>query len=149
YFDLNDFDEATLAPLSWDVGRFLSSVQVAGKALRVTAAQTEALCTQFLESYATALASGRIGWLEREKASGLIGELLQQLESRKRPEFLDQHTWFKGKQRRIICDGKHAVAVSDEQRRKATELVETSAAAKEKPDFFKVLDVVNRIAGTG
>ncbi|HWT98731.1 MAG TPA: DUF2252 family protein [Terriglobales bacterium] len=149
YFDINDFDEATLAPLSWDVGRFLSSLQVASKALRTTPAQTEALCTLFLDSYTAALASGRIGWLERETATGLIGELLQQLESRRRSDFLDQHTWFKGKQRRIICDGKHAIAVSDDQRRKARELVETSAAAKEKPDFFTVLDVVNRIAGTG
>src|SRR4051794_10721589 len=36
YFDINDFDEALLAPATWDLLRLLSSVLVAHKALRAS-----------------------------------------------------------------------------------------------------------------
>ena len=36
YFDLNDFDESALLPVSWDLVRFTASVLVGAPALRVT-----------------------------------------------------------------------------------------------------------------
>ena len=39
YFDINDFDEGALAPCTWDLVRFLTSVLVGGKTLGVKPAQ--------------------------------------------------------------------------------------------------------------
>ena len=35
YFDLNDFDEAALAPITWEVARLLASVYVGASSIRV------------------------------------------------------------------------------------------------------------------
>src|SRR5215217_2823951 len=35
YFDINDFDEAALAPVAWDLARFVTSVIVAAHTLKV------------------------------------------------------------------------------------------------------------------
>jgi uncharacterized protein (DUF2252 family) len=35
YFDINDFDEAVLAPCCWDVARFVTSILVGAQALGV------------------------------------------------------------------------------------------------------------------
>ncbi|MDO9355643.1 MAG: DUF2252 family protein, partial [Solirubrobacteraceae bacterium] len=41
YFDITDFDESALAPVTWDLARFLASVEVGAKALQVDAAGAE------------------------------------------------------------------------------------------------------------
>lgn len=149
YFDLNDFDEAALAPVTWELVRFMSSILVAGDALRATPADAQALCGTFLDAYAAALVLGKARWVERDTADGLVRDLLDTLKARSRPAFLDKRTDKKAHGRVIRCDGKHALAASDEARAKVVKLVDSFAAAQDKPGFFKVLDVARRIAGTG
>jgi uncharacterized protein (DUF2252 family) len=149
YFDLNDFDEAALAPVTWELVRFLSSILVAGDALCATPADAQALCGTFLDAYAAALVLGKARWVERDTADGLVRELLDTLKARTRPAFLDRRTDGKGRGRVIRCDGKHALAATDDARAKVTQLIDTFAASQDKPGFFKVLDVARRIAGTG
>lgn len=149
YFDLNDFDEAALAPATWELVRFMSSILVAGDSLRATPDEANALCKTFLDAYAGALVPGKARWMERDTADGLIGDLLDALKARSRAAFLDHRTDRKGRGRVIRCDGKRALGVSDEARARATALVDTFAAAQDRPGFFKVLDVARRIAGTG
>ena len=149
YFDLNDFDEAALAPVTWELVRFLSSILVAGDSLCANPGEADDLCKVFLDAYAGALALGKARWVERDTADGLIGQLLDTLKAQTRPAFLDRRTDRKGRGRLIRCDGRHAFAVSDAQRKLATQLVGDFAAQQDNPDFFKVLDVARRIAGTG
>ncbi|HEX9449769.1 MAG TPA: DUF2252 family protein, partial [Dongiaceae bacterium] len=149
YFDANDFDEAVLAPASWDVVRFLTSLLTAAERLEISATKAARLCQAFIESYAATLALGLIGWLEREATQGLIRNMLDELRDSKRVGLLDQHTERKGHNRRIRCDGKHALAASDAERERVIALVGTYAAKQANPDFFKVDDVANRVAGTG
>ncbi|MGJ7609567.1 MULTISPECIES: DUF2252 domain-containing protein [unclassified Variovorax] len=148
YFDLNDFDEAALAPVTWELVRFLSSILVAGDSLCATG-DADALCKAFLDAYADALVLGKARWVERDTADGLIQQLLDTLKARTRPAFLDRRTDRKGRGRVIRCDGKHALNVNDDARAKVTKLIDTFAASQDKPGFFKVLDVARRIAGTG
>lgn len=149
YFDLNDFDEAALAPVTWDLVRFLSSILVAGDGLCATTDDADALCNTALDAYAGALQSGKARWVDRDNAGGLIGQLLDTLKARTRPAFLDKRTDRKGHGRVIRIDNKRALAATDAQRDRATKLVDGYAATQDKPGFFKVLDVARRIAGTG
>src|SRR5476649_1518803 len=55
YFDLNDFDEALLAPASYELSRFLVSVLIASDTLKVRSAEAIALCHCFLDAYVAAL----------------------------------------------------------------------------------------------
>ncbi|WP_454907323.1 DUF2252 domain-containing protein [Variovorax gossypii] len=149
YFDLNDFDEAALAPVTWELVRFLSSILVAGDSLCATTDDADALCNTALDAYVGALLSGKARWVDRDNANGLIGQLLDTLKARTRPDFLDKRTDRKGHGRAIRIDKKHALAATDAQRDHATRLVGAYAATQDKPGFFKVIDVARRIAGTG
>ncbi len=57
YFDLNDFDEAALAPVSWDIVRLVASLHVAADRLHIADA-APALEVALLEAYGAALATG-------------------------------------------------------------------------------------------
>ena len=49
HFNVNDFDEAVLAPVSWDLSRFLTSLFVAMATLEVAHKDTEELGKQLLD----------------------------------------------------------------------------------------------------
>ena len=76
YFDVNDFDESALLPLTWDLVRFTASVLVGAPELRITAGDATALASLYLDAFARALASGKARWVERETATGMARELL-------------------------------------------------------------------------
>ena len=84
YFDLNDFDEAALAPLTWELMRMLASIRVAARDAGFSQADAQVLCRSFVDAHAQALAGGKAYWIERETAQGLVRELLDSLQSRQR-----------------------------------------------------------------
>jgi len=149
YFDINDFDESALAPLSWDVLRFLTSVLVGAKDMALQKGEARALCLAFLDAYAATLAGGKAGWIEEETARGLVRTLLDDVAKRSRSDFLDGRTEFKGNRRRIRIDGKKALAASRAEREQVAAMLEQFARTQAKPAFFAPLDVARRIAGTG
>ncbi len=149
YFDINDFDESALAPASWDLVRFLASVLVGAGSMDVKKKEAGELCDAFLDGYCQTLVSGKAGWVERETAHGLIGDLLGSLKGRLRPAFLDSRTELKGKRRRLRVDNGKALPASDEARAAVTQLIGGLAESRDDPRFYEVLDVARRIAGTG
>jgi uncharacterized protein (DUF2252 family) len=149
YFDINDFDEAALAPCIWDLERLLTSILVGGRTLDLDQSQTATLCHACVDSYAGALASGKSLWIERETATGQIGKLLEGLRHHKRVDLLNRRTRGGGSNRRIIVDGKRALPATDEQTDRIRHFMAIFAATQENPGFFRVLDVARRIAGTG
>ena len=149
YFDINDFDEAILAPCTLDLVRFLASVQLGARSLSVNAPEAALLCRVFIDAYAAALAEGKARWVERETAVGLVKDLLGGLGERKRPAFLDTRTELKGKRRRIRCDGKKALPIDDARRGDIEAFLARFAQTQPNPEFYKPLDIAHRIAGTG
>jgi uncharacterized protein (DUF2252 family) len=149
YFDLNDFDEALLAPASWDLCRFLVSVLVAAEALKVDSGDAIILCHRFLDAYVAALSEGKARWVERATATGMVKDLLCSLSDRTRPAFLDRRTDIKRGRRKLRLDGIKALQADDAQRDLVTSLMAEYAQTQSEPAFFKVLDVARRIAGTG
>lgn len=149
YFDVNDFDEAALAPCTWDLIRFLTSIRLGADSLSINEAEADMLCRVFVDAFATALAAGKARWVERETACGLVRDLLDGLRDRSRAMFLDTRTETKGKRRRIRCDGVKALPASDSQRSRIEAFVRNFSETQPDPGFFKVLDVARRVAGTG
>ena len=107
------------------------------------------LCQRLLDGYASALAQGKAYWVERDTAQGLVRELLDGLRQRERSTFLDLRTTTKGRRRLLRVDGKKALAATAAQRDTVTGFVDAYAKSQPDPDFYQVLDVARRIAGTG
>jgi uncharacterized protein (DUF2252 family) len=149
YFDNNDFDEACLAPALYELVRLLSSVLVGAADLKLSRAQALALCHTAVDAYGAALAFGKSRWIEAETSIGMVRDLFDALASRTRAAHLDRRTVLKGKTRVLKVDGKKALPVSDAQRAAVTQFMHQFAASETNPDFYRILDVARRIAGTG
>ena len=149
YFDVNDFDESALAPASWDLVRFLTSLRIGADSLSIGESRAQGLCQIFLDAYASSLALGKAYWVERDTAQGLVRHLLDGLRDRRRASFLDSRTLIKRKQRVLRVDGKKALPATELQRAAITSFMQDFAKSRALPDFFDVLDVARRIAGTG
>ena len=148
YFDLNDFDEGTLGPATWEIGRFLTSVHIAAKSLEITRWDAGELVTTFLDAYRDALVDGKARWVERAIATGMVKELLDKVKGRTREALLDTRTIFGRRRRRLRIDGRRALEIDRRDRERVTQAVEHFGRSMPEPRFFKVLDVARRVAGT-
>lgn len=149
YFDISDYDEAALAPATWDLLRLLTSVQCGAQALNITRAEAIAVSQACVEAYRAALIGGKALWVERDTCGGLVNTLLSSLQQRPRAAHLDKRTVSKGHHRLLRLDNKKALPASDEQKQAVKRFVDQFAVNQPNPAFYKVLDVARRIAGTG
>jgi uncharacterized protein (DUF2252 family) len=144
YFDINDYDEAALAPVTWDLIRLLTSIQCGADALNTTRAEALAVSQSCLDAYRSALIKGKPLWVERDTCGGLVHALLTTLQNRKRADFLDKRTIRKSRERRLKLDGVKALQVTDAQKKLVTTFLDRFAAAQPSPKFFRVLDIGRR-----
>lgn len=148
YFDLNDFDEAILAPCTWDITRLATSTLVGAKSLKWSPAEATALCAALLQAYSATLAEGKARWIERDTAEGMVRDLLDGLRARTSVELLDKVT-TKRRGAPKFRYGKRALPVAEPDRRRVTHLLRIFARTQPNPAFFRVRAVARRIAGTG
>lgn len=148
YFDINDFDEAVLAPCTFELARFATSVLLGARDFGAGAAKATSLVKHFLDAYAEALGRGKARRVERLVADGMVRELLDALLLRTRRELLDRRTERRDGKRRLKL-GKRALPVSPAQFRAVSAFISSYARKQERPAFFRVLDVARRVAGTG
>jgi uncharacterized protein (DUF2252 family) len=149
YFDINDFDEAALAPASWDLVRMLTSLRVAADGVSIKTSDAEHLCACFLDAYAMSLTAGKSYWIERDTSEGLVKTLLGRLTGRNRCSFLDARTEVREGNRKLRVDGRKALGVTKAQRALVASFMREFAQAQTNPPFYRVIDVARRIAGTG
>ncbi len=147
YFDINDFDEAARAPVSWDLARILASLWTARKGLNLDKGQAGHLSQLFLDAYTEELRMGKVRWLERSTAQGMIRDLLKGLKDRSRQDLIEEHTEPGGKRLRI--DGKHTLSADGQSQAKVRAILASVREVHEQADFFHVHDVARRIAGVG
>ena len=149
YFDLTDFDEACLAPVRWDLVRFLTSVIIGGETLGIGRSKTKTCIAPFLDGYRSALAGGKALWLERESTQGMIGQLINKVEKRTRKKFLGSRVeTVKGK-RRLITNPKKIEPIAKDLVEQLRVFLTKYAEKQEDPGFFQLHDAAQRIAGTG
>ena len=149
YFDLNDFDEAALAPCDWEILRLLTSILIAAPSLHLTKADARELAKLVANAYRHELTIGKARWIERKTATGAIDTLMAALKKRRQTRLLDRRTVLKKGQRHLDPDSTRMLPVADPDRaalqRFATALAKTHGA----DNYFTLIDAARRIAGTG
>lgn len=149
YFDINDYDEAALAPATWDLLRLLTSIRCGANDLRISPAEAQNVSQSCLDAYRLALLRGKAMWVEAETSSGLIKALFDNLQLTKRHDFLNKRTLLKNGRRSLRLDGIKALPATAEQKKRVGHFMKNFAATQPEPAFFEVLDIGRRIAGTG
>jgi uncharacterized protein (DUF2252 family) len=149
YFGIDDFDEGVLAPCTWDIARLLTSIFLAVDSLDFEQAEATDLAQLFLHAYTIALSAGSIGEIVEANAKGIVADLLEDLHRRKRSDFLDDRTELIDARRQFKIDGGKILAISQEKYQSVVRSIEKWAQSQINPDFFEVLDVGFRVAGTG
>jgi uncharacterized protein (DUF2252 family) len=148
-FDVNDFDEAIIGPLRWDVVRLLTSVILGGRELGSNGQQSVLLCSSILAGYVAARATSSVP----KDAPPPVRRLLEKVELRKHKDLLDRRTVRVASGRRFVR-GDRYLDLSPELAAKAhtafANYVERLDPAKELArEHFIVEDVAFRIAGNG
>jgi uncharacterized protein (DUF2252 family) len=149
YFDVNDFDEACLAPFTLDIVRFVASIKVAAAGLGVNREQAKDLALGFLQAYGQCIGDGKPRWIERSLARGVFRTLLRRAMSRSRAELLARYTKIKGSKRRIRIGNTRALSIEPAERSKLRDFLAQFAAPGLPKSFFKLLDAARRIGGNG
>jgi uncharacterized protein (DUF2252 family) len=149
YFGINDFDEGMLAPCSLDIARLLTSIFLAADSLSLDRVDGERLVQTCLTSYANALNSGNIRAIVVDNAKGVVADLLKTLGRRKRKDLLDERTELVRGRRQLIFDDEKILKIGREQQERISQVIFDWAQTQAKPDFFEVLDIGFRVAGTG
>ena len=148
YFDMNDFDEALVAPFTVDLVRVLSSLQVAAYSWKLADEDASNLCRRFLDTYAAALVDGKPRWVERSTATGIVRDLLRGLRKRNRAAYLAQRTERDGNRIHLRIDGRRTLRASKEEARRARRILQ-AYGEQGNGQRFVAIDVARRIAGTG
>ncbi|MBI1398254.1 MAG: DUF2252 domain-containing protein [Betaproteobacteria bacterium] len=151
YFDMNDFDEACLAPATWDIARLLTGLRVAARIGAHSRADEDAWASSCLDAYARALAWGRAMWVERAVASGAVRTLVRRAAKRK-PRKLFAHRAVLGKSPKLVTDGVRALPAARHEKLRLWDHLDgwlRERAAHIGEDAPRVVDVARRIAGNG
>jgi uncharacterized protein (DUF2252 family) len=150
YFDMNDFDEAVLAPVTWEISRLLTSIHVAIHTMMLPAAEGDRLAMQCLRQYMDILMAGKATVMEPETAQGLLKTFFRQAARRSRKDLLRSRTIEGSKPLRLRCDGTHALLLPPRTRKLHIDFFKEWCEKKEhEVSSYRVLDVARRIAGTG
>jgi uncharacterized protein (DUF2252 family) len=145
YFDINDFDEAMLAPASWDVVRLLSSVLVARALFGAGRKQAREACKGVLDHYGRSLREGKARWVERETASQPVRRLLAQAHASHHGELLAART----RNDRLRLLKRRALPATERDQLRVAALFEKLRRRYDDLAGIEVLDVARRVAGTG
>jgi uncharacterized protein (DUF2252 family) len=149
YFGIDDFDEGNLAPCTWDIARLLTSILLAADSLEFDRADGDQLMRVCLNSYANTLSAGKTRAICEDNARGIIADLLETLSHRKRRDLLDERTILSKDRRQLKFDDRKILEISKQQKHRVDQAIDNWAQDREDRDFFEVLDVGFRVAGTG
>lgn len=146
YFDLNDFDEAAVAPATWELARLLASIYVAAPSLALDESGATELAMMLASSYATALTDGKAQWIERATATGSVRKLLRRVKRRSTTTLLESRTVCKGSRRLLRLDDSRSLPLNGFERERVFTAFEqhfkTHAGGR-----LTLLDIARRIAG--
>ncbi|MCW3126766.1 MAG: hypothetical protein JWO03_2424 [Bacteroidetes bacterium] len=149
YFDINDFDEAVLAPVSWDVLRFITAILVSGDFLKYTDKEASSIARSALRNYTAAIIRGKALIEQRETATGLMKQFFDQTANRRREDFIDRVTIKKGKRRSLKIDNIRTRKLKPELHKRLMDWLPGCLASLDKMNDLAVRDCAFRIAGIG
>lgn len=149
YFGINDFDESSLAPCTWDLARLSTSIFLASDNLELEQVVAIGLVQSYLTSYSNALATGENTVTIKEDTGGAIAELIDSLQDRKRVDLLNERTEIINELRHLKFDKDKILKIDKQRREDLIQVINKWAKTQSQPEFFEVLDVGFRLAGIG
>jgi len=150
YFDLNDFDEAMLAPAGWEIARMVTSIFIAFDSLGLKEAEALKTARTYLNSYSETLKNGKAIAIDPRTANGIVQTFLTAVEKRKLKDLLKKRTKEKnGKISLLLDTDRHFEIEKPLKKELANFIIETMQNSKYAPFDFKVQDSIFRLAGTG
>ncbi|MTJ07386.1 DUF2252 domain-containing protein [Anabaena sp. UHCC 0204] len=150
YFDINDFDESVLAPCTWDLVRFVTSIIVGSHAVGINDAESLHLSDIYLKTYTATLAEGKPGTVEKETAKGLVKDLLASLQKRERVKFLKKYSKENNGKRCLDIEKKRIKKATESEQENVKKLIRHwHHSTDQNADFYEIIDIQKRIAGNG
>jgi uncharacterized protein (DUF2252 family) len=150
YFDLNDFDEAVLAPALWELARMVTSIFVAFDALEIGDEEGFRMAKVYIKSYCEILIKGKALYIEPQVAQGIVCTFLSAVASRKKKDLLQKKTIRKkGKISLLLDDDRHLPVDKPLKKALKNHINDWIKNNNDSPYNYKVADAVFRIAGTG
>jgi uncharacterized protein (DUF2252 family) len=150
YFDINDFDESILAPVGYDLARFITSMLVAFDELKITEQETVKACEIFIKAYSKILADGNSRYIDKRTATGIVKKFLSSVEERTDKKLLAKRTIRqKGDLELNGKKGKQLIIDKDLKKLLIAEFERWMKSNNQPPNDYKVLDARFRLAGTG
>lgn len=147
YFDLNDFDEARLAPASWELARLLTSIYLGAEALSLPPSEANRLSRFTLDTYMAVLRQGKPWVIEKETATGLLRDFIRQVRDRKESRFVRERV--RRSRERLRTDETRTFRLKKDQRKPLRSDIQTALNQDHTLRSMEVLDVAWRLAGTG
>ncbi|HTI11828.1 MAG TPA: DUF2252 family protein [Puia sp.] len=150
YFDLNDYDEGALAPVTWELSRMLTSIFTGFESLGVKRKEAARIAGLFLATYSSTLAKGRARYLEPQTADGIVRIFLEKVMERKQKELIRQRTIVRNDKLVLRIDHVRFFPIDKALKKElvahVTQWIQDTPLLRKR---YKVLDAAFRIAGTG
>jgi uncharacterized protein (DUF2252 family) len=148
YFDVNDFDEAILAPPETEVIRFMASIIIASQQMKAGTMSVHKCLHDALQAYTDTLRTGKVLMLEPQVAHGEFKKYFEHLETFDRQEFIAKRTYKHKGALLLKPDNEHFIAIDDKTKEKVFKAV-SPLLGKGKFEHLVYEDAAYRIAGTG
>ncbi len=151
YFDLNDFDEAILAPALFEVARLVTSIFVAFRSLGIDDKKAEKMALLYLSTYMTQLQSGKANYIEHQTATGIVSDFLTAVNKRKQRALLKKKNLVKKKNKpELLRRDDHHFDLDAPLREELFSHVQNWLKQERKIHHpYKIVDGILRQAGTG
>jgi uncharacterized protein (DUF2252 family) len=153
-FEINDFDEALIAPCSFDLVRCTTSILLAGEIWMLSPLEATGIALVFLDRYRESVVetvkTGKLGEIAPRNGTGPVWDLLNKTALGTQQGLLDQLTIRKKHGDRLIENftGKHP-PVDRKVAARVKQAVEDLGIRLKRKNEYHVLDVTGRIAGIG
>jgi len=149
YFDINDFDESLLGPVTWDICRLMTSLYLAGTSIGFDVKFGEKLNDLFIKKYTESLLTGQVEMAKNINWAKPAEKLLTNPKQRDLESIIKSLTTKEEGKRTFITDKIRLYPVDDYQRERALKLVELWNHTNSRHINYNVIDVALRITGTG
>jgi uncharacterized protein (DUF2252 family) len=150
YFDLNDFDEAILAPASYELARMLASIFIAFDNLDIENEKAQKMAQLFLKTYSATLAKGKASSIEPRTAKGIVCGFLTAATRSREKELLKKRTVSKKKRIMLSLEDERHFKLDKKLRHELwSHINEWIKTSSDGPYNYEVVSSVFRLAGTG
>ena len=150
YFDLNDYDEGVLAPVTWELSRMVTSIFTGFESVGVKRKEATKMADLFLQAYSSSLAKGRARYLEPQTADGIVRIFLEKVRDRKQKELIRQRTLLVNEKLVLRVDNVRFFPIDKSLKKELTahitQWIQDTPLLQKR---YKVQDAAFRVAGTG